>query len=496
MFRRVLIANRGEVALRVIRTCRALQIQTVAVYSKVDRRALHATAADRAIEIDPAGSTEGYLSVARLVDAARQADADAIHPGYGFLSESAPFAAACRDAGITFIGPSPEVIEKTGSKIEVRRLAESVGVTVVPGGEPVDQTIDGLLEAVTRVGYPALVKPAAGGGGKGMRVVTDLSEAEVALHAARREAEYAFGNGALYVERYLVNPRHIEIQVAGDQRGGAVHLFERDCSVQRRYQKVVEETPSPGLSTEAREQMCAAALRVVAAAGYDNVGTVEFLVDGHGADTRFYFLEMNTRLQVEHPITEVCLGVDLVHGQIHIAAGQRLPWRQADLVSRGHAIECRVYAEDPAHDFLPQAGRLLRYREPSGAGIRVDTGVAERSDVPVQYDPLLAKLVTYGATRDWARRRAVEALRRYVILGVRTNMSFLRRVLEHPRFVAGDADTGFVAMERHTLLEPSSRDSLAATLAAAGATNLAAHGTSSTMPRADRDPWTTLRDWR
>ena len=329
-----------------------------------------------------------------------------------------------------------------------------------------------------------------------MRVVTDPSEAEVALHAARREAEYAFGNGALYVERYLVNPRHIEIQVAGDQHGSAVHLFERDCSVQRGYQKVVEETPSPGLSTETREQMCAAALRMVAAAGYDNVGTVEFLVDGHGADTRFYFLEMNTRLQVEHPITEVCLGVDLVHGQIHIAAGQRLPWRQADLVSRGHAIECRVYAEDPAHDFLPQAGRLLRYREPSGAGIRVDTGVAERSDVPVQYDPLLAKLVTYGATRDWARRRAVEALRRYVILGVRTNMGFLRRILEHPRFVAGDADTGFLATERRTLLEPSSPDSLAASLAAAGTTNLAASGTSSRMPRADRDPWTTLRDWR
>jgi acetyl/propionyl-CoA carboxylase alpha subunit len=242
--------------------------------------------------------------------------------------------------------------------------------------------------------------------------------------------------------------------------------------------------------------MCAAALRVVAAAGYDNIGTVEFLVDSHGADTRFYFLEMNTRLQVEHPITEVCLGVDLVQGQIHIAAGHQLPWRQADLVPRGHAIECRVYAEDPAHDFLPQAGRLLRYREPSGAGIRVDTGVAERSDVPVQYDPLLAKLITYGATRDWARRRAVEALGRYVILGVRTNTGFMRRILEHPRFVAGDADTGFLATERDALFEPSSPDSLAATLAAAGATNLAAHATSSTMPRADRDPWTTLRDWR
>ena len=356
MFRRLLIANRGEIARRVIRTCRALEIESVAVYSDIDATEPHVTEADRAEAIGPAPALESYLQIGRVVDAARRSGAEAVHPGYGFLSENAEFADACRHAGITFVGPSPDVIARAGSKIDVRRLAESVGVPVFPGGAPADQTTEGLRRAIVQVGFPALIKASAGGGGKGMRTVPDADAIDDAVTAARREAVAAFGDGTLYVERHLENPRHIEVQVVGDQHGHLVHLFERECSVQRRYQKVVEETPSPAVSDAMRAQLTTAATTVAAAAGYNNVGTVEFLLEGQGETARFYFLEMNTRLQVEHAITEVCTGVDLVRGQLEVAAGQPLPWSQSALASRGHAIECRLYAEDPQRDFLPQAG--------------------------------------------------------------------------------------------------------------------------------------------
>ena len=504
MFRRLLIANRGEIALRIVRTCRLLGVETVAVYSDVDTTSSHTRAANRSVHIGPAVASESYLSIDRLIDAARQTDADAVHPGYGFLSESPEFAAACRAAGLGFVGPSTDVIAQTGSKVAVRRLAESAGVPIVPGREPADQTAAGLRTAVEAVGYPALLKPAVGGGGKGMRVVQGPAAVDEAVAASRREALAAFGDGALYIERRLVDPKHVEVQVAGDSQGGVVHLFERDCSIQRRYQKVIEETPSPRLPTAVRDQMTTAALAVAQQAGYDNVGTVEFLVEGHGADTRFYFLEVNTRLQVEHPITELCTGVDLVRAQIEIAAGNPVPWTQTDVMPRGHAIECRVYAEDPATAFLPQAGRLELYREPNGPGIRVDAGVAQGEDVSVHYDPLLAKLVTWGETREWARRRAVDALRRYVVLGLRTNLSFLRRVLEHPRFKDGLTDTGFLVEAADGLLaQPTDAASIAAALASVGAARSAPrHGSDGRTTDAhaldtrDDDPWAALRGWR
>ena len=504
MVRRLLIANRGEVARRVIRTCRLLGIETVAVYSDADAAAVHVREADRAVHVGPALSSESYLSTARLVDAARQSEADAVHPGYGFLSENAEFAAACRDAGLTFVGPSTDVIAKTGSKPAVRQLAESVGVPVVPGEEPTDQTPDGLRAAVDHVGYPVLLKPAAGGGGKGMRVVHRASDIDAAVASARREAEAAFGDGTLYVERHLVDPRHVEVQVAGDSHGRVVHFFERDCSIQRRYQKIIEESPSPHLDPTLRDQMTVAAVAVARAAEYDNLGTVEFLVEGEGATASFHFLEVNTRLQVEHPVTELCTGVDLVRAQIEIADGDPVPWTQADVAPRGHAIECRIYAEDPAADFLPQAGPLLLYREPTGPGIRVDAGVAEGDTVTVHYDPLLAKLAAWGETREWARRRAIDALTRYVVLGLRTNLSFLRRVLEDPRFRDGHTHTGFLAAQNDegraalTADPPPSLDqpALVAALAATGAARHAAASTDHPSPRHLRDPWSTLRSWR
>ena len=496
--RRVLVANRGEVAVRVMHTCRALGIETVAVHSHTDAHARHLALAEHTASIGGTTPAESYLSIPTLIDAARAHGADAVHPGYGFLSEDPDFANACRDAGLVFVGPSPGVIARTGSKIEVRQLAQSLGVPVVPGEEPSDQSLEGLHHAITAVGYPVMLKPSAGGGGKGMRVVKGPEDVNRQVGAARREAESAFTDGTLYVERRLDHPRHVEVQVAGDHHGNLVHFFERDCSVQRRYQKVIEETPSLILSPGVRDAVTSAALQVAGAAGYDNIGTVEFLVEGHGDDARFYFLEMNTRLQVEHPITELCTGVDLVRTQFEIAAGAPLRWEQSAIVSRGHAIECRVYAEDPGSDFLPQAGTIALYREPTGPGIRVDSGVNEGSVVPVQYDPLLAKVATHGDTREWARRRAIDALRRYVVLGVRTNVSFLRHVLELPRFVAGQIDTGLLQEARSDIrsrLADAQRTHLDTALAAVALAETTAAGQDrySTSSAPDwPDPWNTL----
>jgi acetyl-CoA carboxylase biotin carboxylase subunit len=490
--RRLLIANRGEIALRIIRACREMGIEALAIYSDADAAASHVRAADRAMRVGPAPAAESYLNIGAIVDAARAAGADAIHPGYGFLSEQAAFAAACVDAGLTFVGPPAASIEAMGSKIGARLLMERAGVPVVPGRTPSDQTDAGIEAAATSIGFPVLIKASAGGGGKGMRIARDAAALADAIPAARREAQAAFGDGTLYVERLIERPRHVEIQIFADAHGHAVHLFERECSVQRRHQKVIEESPSPAVTPALRDRMGGAAVAAARTAGYCNAGTIEFLLEGRGDEARFYFLEMNTRLQVEHPVTEAVTGTDLVRAQLVVAAGGALPWTQADLVQRGHAIECRVYAEDPANGFLPQAGPLLVYREPSGPGVRIDSGVEEGTHVPVHYDPMLAKLIASAESRDAAIARAAAALRAFPILGVRTNGAFLVNVLRHPAFAAGDIHTGFIDSHLDALLrtpEPSP-----AVLAAAAFAR-ETWRPSGAAPAGGADPWIDLQRW-
>ena len=455
MIKRLLIANRGEIAVRIIAACRELGIRSLAVHSEADAQAVHVTAADEAIGIGPAPARESYLSIPAIMRAAKASGADAIHPGYGFLSENAEFAAACDAAGIVFVGPPADVIARMGSKIAARRLMQEAGVPIVPGETPDDQSDAGLLKAIERVGLPVLVKASAGGGGKGMRGIADSSAALEAIQAARREAAGAFGDGTLYVERLIERPHHVEVQVMADAHGDVVHVFERECSVQRRHQKVVEESPSPAIDPALRARITEAGVRAARAASYRNAGTVEFLVDLSGGKSAapFYFLEMNTRLQVEHPVTEATAGVDLVRAQLVVASGGRLPWRQNDIVPRGHAIEARVYAEDPERGFIPQAGRITTYREPRMPGLRIDSGVGPGSDVPVYYDPLLAKVIAWAETRDLAIARLSAALEQFVIDGITTNIAFVRRVLDHPSFRAGTVDTGFLDREGALLTE-------------------------------------------
>ena len=494
MIRRLLIANRGEIALRIIHACREMGIESVAVYSDADRLAPFTVAADHAEHIGPAPAAQSYLNAADLIDVARRVGADALHPGYGFLSERADFARACADAGIVFVGPPADAIERMGSKIEARRLMQAAGVPVVPGETPADQSDAAIVAAVGKIGFPALIKPSAGGGGIGMKTVRTRGDALDAVQRARGEAQAAFGDGTLYVERLIERPRHVEIQIFADTHGNAVHLFERECSIQRRHQKTVEESPCSALATQTREQMGHAAVAAARAAGYVNAGTIEFLVEGDPADGRFFFLEMNTRLQVEHPVTEMVTGVDLVRAQLLVAGGVPLPWRQSALSQRGHALECRVYAEDPARDFLPQAGRLLMYREPKGPGVRVDSGVVEGGEVSVHYDPMLAKLIVSAETRADTIARAIAALKEYVVLGVRTNIPFLIAILQHPRFVSGDIDTGFLETEAKTLERALDRALPAAAVAAAAFHTEAVSPTAS--PLHATDPFETLREWR
>ena len=450
MIRRLLIANRGEIALRIVRACRELNIESVAVHSDADALSPHVLAADRAVAIGAAPASESYLSIPRVIAAVRSCGADAVHPGYGFLSENPAFAHACAEAGVIFVGPPAGVMENMGSKIEARRVAVAAGAPVVPGEIPGDQGNAGLQHAIERVGLPALIKASAGGGGRGMRIVRDRGDAAAAIDAARREASAAFGDGTLYVERLIEGARHVEIQIVADDHGHVLHLFERDCSVQRRHQKVIEESPSPALTADLRTRMTDAAVAIARAAGYRNAGTIEFLV----SDGAFYFLEMNTRLQVEHPVTEAVTGVDLVRAQLLVAAGEPLPWTQDQLVQRGHAIEARVYAEDPAQGFLPQAGPLLLYREPTRPGVRIDSGVVEGGAVSVYYDALIAKVIATAETQALAIRRLSAALRDFPILGVRTNIPYVLRILEHPQFANGTIDTGFLDREGATLAQP------------------------------------------
>jgi acetyl-CoA carboxylase biotin carboxylase subunit len=489
--RRVLIANRGEIAVRIAKACREANIESVAVYSDTDADSLHVRSADRAVRIGSAAPAESYLSIPALIGAARQTAADAIHPGYGFLSERAEFPRACEAAGITFIGPPAGVMEHMGSKIAARALMHEAGVPIVPGEIPRDQSDGGVQAAARAIGYPVLVKASAGGGGKGMRTVRTDGDALDHIASARREAEAAFGDGTLYVEKQIERARHVEIQIFADAHGNVVHLFERECSVQRRHQKIVEESPSPALTPTTRARMGEAAVAAARASGYRNAGTIEFLVDGSGEGARFYFLEMNTRLQVEHPVTELVTGVDLVRAQLAVATGGPLPWSQQALTQAGHAIECRVYAEDPENGFLPQAGPLLLYREPTGPGVRVDSGVAEGDRVGVAYDPLLAKLIVYGETRDAAIARAINALRAYPILGIRTNVTFLIRLLEHASFRSGQLHTGMVDL---LLPELTRGDDVPSEALAAAAFAGAGPTRAATMTPAT-DPWSTLRRW-
>src|SRR5256884_5594061 len=441
MFKKILIANRGEIAVRVIRACRELGITSVAVYSDVDRAALHVRQADEAYHVGPPAATESYLNIQKILNVAKRCGADAIHPGYGFLSENAAFARACEDANFKFIGPSAASIEMMGSKTRARKAMEKEGVPFVPG------TSSGLDSAVqagqvaAKIGYPVMLKAAAGGGGKGMRLVQTKEGLGSVLEAAQSEARRSFGDGEVYIEKALINPRHIEMQILADEHGNTVYLGERECSIQRRHQKVLEESPSPIVSPAMRRQMGDIAVRVAKTAAYSNAGTVEFLVD---ENANFYFLEMNTRLQVEHPVTELTTGLDLVHLQIRIAAGEPSLFTQKDISLRGHAIECRIYAEDPDNNYFPSPGTISLLLDPAGPGIRLDSGVYEGWTVPIDYDPLLAKLIGYGTDRPQAISRLARALNEYFVGGIKTNLPLLRRILSQPDFQAGKEDTGYL----------------------------------------------------
>ncbi|WP_298092523.1 biotin carboxylase N-terminal domain-containing protein, partial [uncultured Sphingomonas sp.] len=454
MISTLLIANRGEIACRVIRTARAMGVRTVAVYSEADAGALHVAMADTAVAIGPAAARDSYLRGDRILAAAQESGADAIHPGYGFLSENADFAQAVIDAGLTWVGPNPESIRAMGLKDAAKARMIAAGVPVTPGYLGEDQSEARLAREAEAVGYPVLIKAVAGGGGKGMRRVDAPGDFAAALASCRREAASSFGDDRVLIEKYILSPRHIEVQVFGDKHGGVVHLFERDCSLQRRHQKVIEEAPAPGMDEATREAVCDAAVRAARAVDYVGAGTIEFIADaGEGlrAD-RIWFMEMNTRLQVEHPVTEAITGVDLVEWQLRVAAGEPLPSRQADLSIRGHAIEARLYAEDPAKGFLPSIGRLAAFDLGDGAGIRVDTGVRQGDTVTPYYDPMIAKVIAWGETREEARASLRDRLAGATVWPVRSNAGFLVRALDHPAFVGGSVDTGLIAREGEALL--------------------------------------------
>jgi len=442
MFTKILIANRGEIACRVMRACREMKIATVAVYSDVDAQALHVRMADEAYNIGPAPSADSYLRRDKIIAVAKESGAEAIHPGYGFLSENAEFVREVGAAGLTFIGPPPEAMELMGGKMSARRVAIEAGVPVVPGTTEALRSYEDAKETAARFGFPVMLKASAGGGGKGMRLVIDESQLKSALENAQSEALASFGDDAVYIEKAIVRPRHIEIQVFSDNHGNHVHLGERECSIQRRHQKVIEEAPSPINSAELRAEMGACAVKVATAVNYVGAGTVEFLVSD--LDKSFYFLEMNTRLQVEHPVTELVTGIDLVREQIRVASGEPLSFTQDDVQVTGHAIECRVYAEDPENNFLPSPGKITRLRLPHGPGVRDDGGVYEGSEVSIYYDPMISKFATYGRDRAEAVDRMRRALMEYQVAGIKTTLQFFREVMLDEEFIAGNLDTGFI----------------------------------------------------
>lgn len=441
MIEKILIANRGEIAVRIIRACREMGIETVAVYSEADKEALHTQLADEAVCIGPAASSESYLSMERILSAAIVTGADAIHPGFGFLSENSKFAQLCKACGLTFIGPSPEVIERLGNKSIAKKTMEAAGVPVIPGNSASVYTVEEGLEHAQEAGYPVMIKAALGGGGKGMRTASSKKEFEDSFHMAQTEARNAFGDDAMYVEHFVERPRHIEFQILADDYGNVVHLGERDCSIQRNHQKLIEESPSPALSKELRQKMGEAAVKAAKAAGYTNAGTIEFLLEPNGA---FYFMEMNTRIQVEHPVTEWVTGLDLVKEQIRIAAGEKLQVSQDDIVLKGHAIECRINAEDPKHNFRPSPGTIMDLYLPGGKGVRVDTAIYSGYEIPPYYDSMLAKLIVHGENRQEAILKMRSALGEVIIEGIQTNVDYQYEILHHPDFVEGAIDIEFI----------------------------------------------------
>ena len=493
MFRKVLIANRGEIAIRIQRTLRELGVGAVAVYSEPDARASHVTRADEAYLLGPAETAQSYLNQDKLIEIATHAGCDAVHPGYGFLSENAVFARRCADAGLVFIGPPPAAIEAMGSKIGARRIMQTSGVPVVPGSDGASQDLATLEKAATAIGFPVLVKASAGGGGKGMRIVERAADFRSAAELARGEAEKAFGDGTLYVEKYLEGPRHIEFQVFADAHGHCVHLFERECSIQRRHQKIIEETPSPAMTPDLRARMGESAVAAARAVDYRGAGTIEFLLDKHGD---FYFLEMNTRLQVEHPITEMVTGLDLVRLQLEVAAGAPLPPEALAPVQRGHALECRIYAEDPARGFLPGSGTVQRIRHPGGPGVRVDGALRDGLEVSIHYDPMLAKVITVGRDRNESWLRMRRALAEFVILGIPTNLTYLQAILETDAYRRGALTTHFLA-DHLADWKPEM-----VPLPEAGWAALVLHdlvggrARGATADTAVASPWDTLNGWR
>jgi len=496
-FSKILIANRGEIAVRVIRACRELGIKAVAVYSEADKTAMHVREADEAHPIGPAPAAESYLRQDVLVETAVKAGCGAIHPGYGFLAENAGFAELCGKSGLVFIGSSSQSIRLLGDKMASRQCMQRAGVPVIPGCDKPGLSDADLAREAEAIGYPVLVKAAAGGGGKGMRVVHDPADFQKSLEAARREAKAAFGNETVFLERFLIEPRHVEFQIFGDAFGHRIHLCERECSIQRRHQKIIEETPSPALDPELRARMGEAAVQVAAAADYYNAGTVEFLLD---KSRKFYFLEVNTRIQVEHPITEAVIGVDLVVEQIRVAMGQELSWSQSDIKQRGHAVECRLYAEDAANGFLPAAGPVLFLQEPLGPGLRFDSGVQTGDQVSVFYDPIIAKLVAFGQSREVAVQRSINALQQTAILGLTTNREFLMAVLQHPEFQAGNLHIGFLSQHLPDWKPaPPVDDELILSLTLAGlAGKYNSNSNNSSLNGEPRipDPWQSVGAWQ
>ena len=493
MFKKVLIANRGEIAVRIMRTCREMGIHSVAVYSEADRAAAHVLEADEAIFIGQSDPSQSYLNIDKLMTAAKQSGVEAIHPGYGFLAENPDFAEACEASGMTFIGPTAKVIRDLGNKTLARRTMQSAGVPVIPGMLEATTDPDALNREAERIGYPVLVKAVAGGGGKGMRIISDPGGMKEGCLSAMSEARTAFGDGSLYLEKCLDVPRHVEFQILADHRGHVVHLFERECSIQRRHQKIVEETPSPALTPSLREAMGRAAISAAKASGYVNAGTVEFLLDPSGS---YYFLEVNTRLQVEHPITEMTTGFDLVRQQLEIAAGNPLKIKQEDILPRGHAIECRIYAEDPEAQFFPSPGLVLVHHEPSGPGIRNDCGIYAGFEVPVEYDPILSKLVVAAVNREAARTRMIRALEEYVILGIRTTIPFLIDIFKSQAFAEGKTHTDFIERYFQDWHPNMDHEDLARIAYVVDELAFSTKRTGRVKARGWPTPWETLGNWR
>jgi acetyl-CoA carboxylase biotin carboxylase subunit len=490
--KKVLIANRSEIACRIIRACREMDIQTVAVYSEVDENALHVQLADEAVLLGPAPASESYLKMEAVIQAARDTHADAIHPGYGFLAENPEFNRKVRDAGLVFIGPKPEPMELLGSKVASRKLMLESDVPVVPGMKGSSTNIEDFVSTAEEMGFPVLIKASAGGGGKGMRVVYEKEKLQEGVESAMRESKAAFGSDEVFLEKYIEQPRHIEFQIAADHHGNYIHVFERECSIQRRHQKIIEESPSSFLDPELRQKMGETAIRVVQAANYDSVGTVEFLVD---KDKNFYFLEVNTRIQVEHPVTEMVAGIDLIKLQIRIAEGEEMTIKQEDLSQRGHAIECRIYAEDGENNFMPSSGKILFVKEPVGSGIRYDTGIAKGSEISVFYDPVMAKLIVWGEDREDARKKMIIALKENIVLGVKTSVRFMIDCLEHEEFITGKTYTDFIANHMPERIS-ASEDIINAALGAAALAETKVKPAAIAGPvQKDSNPWLEIGSW-